>query len=97
MLWFDAAMVLGLFSVESILFGHFEEHKPKWRRLLKVVVVRLPATVGRASAYGVLSLPLVAALVVHLWWLRKHGVNGWTGEPKARYYELIGHPTEDRS
>jgi hypothetical protein len=24
-------------------------------------------------------------------------VNGWTGEPKARYYELIGHPTEDRS
>ena len=101
-LWFDAAMVLGLFSVGSILFGHFEEHKPKWGRLLKVVVVLavvvgLSATVGRASAYGVLSLPLVAALVVHLWWLPKHGVNGWTGELKARYYELIGHRTEDRS
>ena len=26
-----AAMVLGLFSVGSILFGHFEEHKPKRR------------------------------------------------------------------
>jgi len=38
-LWCDMAMVLGIFAVGSILFGHFEEHRPKWRRLLKVVVV----------------------------------------------------------
>jgi hypothetical protein len=41
-------------------------------------------------AFGVLAIPLLGAVVVHAWWLPKHGVNGWTGEPKERYYELIG-------
>jgi hypothetical protein len=73
---------------------------PKWRRLLKVVIVLgvglgLSSTVGRAWAYGVLALPLVAAVVIHVWWLPKNGVNGWTGEPKERYYELIGHRKAD--
>ena len=94
-LWFDTTIVLGLFAVGSILFGHFEEHKPKWRRLLKVlivlgVVLTLSATVGRVWAFGVLAIPLLGAVVVHAWWLPKHGVNGWTGEPTERYYELIG-------
>ncbi len=89
-LWFDTTIVLGLFAVGSILFGHFEEHKPKWRRLLKVlivlgVVLTLSATVGRVWAFGVLAIPLLGAVVVHTWWLPKHGVNGWTGEPKERY------------
>ena len=101
-LWFDAAIVLGLFAVGSILFGHFEEHKPKGRRLLKVVIILavvlgLSATVGRAWALGVLALPLVGALVIHVWWLPKNGVNGWTGEPKERYYELIGYRKGDPS
>ncbi len=94
-LWFDTTIVLGLFAVGSVLFGHFEDHKPKWRRLLKVlivlgVVLALSATVGRVWAFGVLAIPLLGAVVVHVWWLPKHGVNGWTGEPKERYYELIG-------
>ena len=33
----------------------------------------------------------IAALVIHVWWLPKHGINGWTGEPKEKYYDLIGH------
>ena len=73
-LWLDAAVVLGIFAVGSILFGHFEEHRPKWRRVLKLVIVLgvvlgLSATVGRAWAYGVLALPLLGALVIHTWWL----------------------------
>lgn len=95
-IWFDTTVVLGLFAFGNILFGHFEEHKPKWRRVLKVViviglVVSLSSTVGRAWAFGVLMLPLTGAAVVHLWWLPRNGVHGWTGEPKDRYYELIGH------
>lgn len=95
-LWFDAAIVLGIFAIGSILFGHFEEHKPKWRRVLKVfivlgVVLTLSATVGRPWAFGVLAIPLLGAIIVHVWWLPKHGVDGWTGEPKERYYELVGH------
>jgi hypothetical protein len=92
--WFDVAMVMSLFAVGSILFGHFEEHKPKWRRLLKVVivlvlVVGLANTVGRVWAYSLLALPLIGAAIVHCWWLPKHGINGWTGEPKEKYYTLI--------
>ncbi len=93
-LWFDVAMVMALFAVGSILFGRFEEHKPRWRRLLKVVVVlgitlTISATVGRAWAYALLVLPLAGSAWVHLSWLPRHGVNGWTGEPRDRYLELV--------
>ncbi len=95
-LWFDVAIVTGVFALGSILFGHFEEHKPKWRRILKVVVVltifvSVSATIGRPWAFGSLALPLAAALVIHVWWLPKHGINGWTGEPQEKYDDLIGH------
>jgi hypothetical protein len=93
-LWFDTAVVLGIFAVGNILFGHFEEHNPKWRRLLKVatvliVIVSLSATVGRTWAFGVLALPLLVAAYVHLRWLPSHGINGWTGEPRERYLALV--------
>jgi hypothetical protein len=93
--WFDVAVVLAIFAVGNILFGHFEEHKPKWRRLLKVaivvsIVVGLSATVGRYWGFGVLLVPIAGAAWVHLHWLPKHGINGWTGEPKDRYHELVG-------
>jgi fucose 4-O-acetylase-like acetyltransferase len=35
-LWFDAAVVLGIFAVGNIVFGHFEAHKPTWKRILVV-------------------------------------------------------------
>jgi hypothetical protein len=51
-LWFDVAVIMLIFGVGGILFGRFEEHKPRGRRLLKVaivlaVTVSLSATVGR--------------------------------------------------
>jgi hypothetical protein len=45
---------------------------------------------GRPWSYLVIVVPLVFALLIHLWWLPRKGINGWTGEPKARYYELRG-------
>jgi len=95
-LWFDAAVVLGIFAVGNIVFGHFEAHKPKWKRILKLVVflavtLALSAGVGRVWAMGLLGGLLVVAAYVHLVWLPRHGVNGWTGEPRHRYYELIGY------
>jgi len=93
-LWFDVAVVMTIFAVGNVLFGRFEEHKPRWRRLLKVVIVlavtvALSATAGRAWAYAVLALPLAVAAWVHLWWLPRHGVSGWTAEPRDRYLELV--------
>jgi hypothetical protein len=37
-----------------------------------------------------LAATLIMVFLIHLWWLPKNGVNGWTGEPKERYYELRG-------
>jgi biotin transporter BioY len=93
-LWFDVAVVMSIFAVGSVLFGRFEEHKPRARRLLKVVIVLtvtvgLSATVGRIWAYSVLAIPLVAAAYVHLVWLPQRGVSGWTAEPRDKYLELI--------
>jgi hypothetical protein len=94
-LWFDVAMVMTIFAIGNILFGRFEEHRNRARRLLKVVLflaltLTLSATVGRAWAYGALAVPLLAAGWIHLVWLPRNGVNGWTAEPRDRYLQLVG-------
>ena len=99
--WFDVAVVMTIFAIGTILFGRFEEHKPRGRRVLKVVIVlavtiALAATAGRVWAYAVLAVPLVGAAWVHLYWLPRHGVNGWTGEPRARYLELMEQRAAER-
>lgn len=93
-LWFETAIVLGIFAVGNILFGHFEQHRAPARRLAKVALVlavtlTLSSTLGRAWGLGWLLLPLAAAAYLHLRWLPKQGVNGWTGEPRDRYLELV--------
>ena len=93
-IWFDVALVMTIFAVGSVLFGRFEEHKPRARRLLKVVivtavVVTLAATVGRLWAYAVMAIPLLGAAYVHLVWLPRRGINGWTAEPRDKYLELV--------
>ena len=92
--WFDVAIVMSLFAVGSVLFGRFEQHKSRGRRLAKVVVflgttLLLTEIAGRAVAYGVLAVPLVAAAYIHLRWLPSRGINGWTAEPYDRYLALI--------
>ena len=34
----------------------------------------------------------LAVVYVHAVWLPSKGINGWTGEPKDKYYELRGWP-----
>ena len=94
-MWFEVAVVMAIFAFGNILFGHFEERTPKWRRVLKVLVflglvVLISRTLGRAWAMGFLVLWLIPCGVIHLWWLPKHGVNGLTGEPREKYYQLRG-------
>lgn len=49
----------------------------------------LSATVGRVWAYGLLALPVLGIAWVHRHWLPKHGINGWTAEPRERYLTLV--------
>jgi hypothetical protein len=92
--WFEVAIMTSLLAAGDILFGHFEEHKAKWRRLLKVVVlagiVAGFASIGlRWVGWSLMGAGLIAAGYLHLKWLPSHGINGWTGEPKEKYYALI--------
>jgi hypothetical protein len=94
-LWFEVSVVTGIFAFGNIYFGHFEERTPRWRRVLKLllfiaVVTGLSAFLGRAWALGFLGVMLLAVLYVHAIWLPSKGINGWTGEPRDKYYELRG-------
>ena len=95
-MWFEVAVVMTVFAFGNIFFGHFEEKTPKWRRVLKVflflaIVLALSSTLGRVWAMGFLAVMTVPVLVTHGWVLpKKHGINGWTGEPKEKYYALRG-------
>jgi quinol-cytochrome oxidoreductase complex cytochrome b subunit len=94
-LWFDVAVVMSIFAVGGVVFGRFEQHKPHARRVLKqilvtAVVVGVDVMAGRAWAFGVLAIPLLAAVYVHLVWLPKHGINGFTAEPYDKYLALVG-------
>jgi hypothetical protein len=94
-MWMPVAITATIFAVGNILFGHFEERTPKWKRITKVGLV-LGAVAAISAAFGPLwglapvALMLVVAAAVHLWWLPKHGINGLTGEPRDKYYELKG-------
>jgi hypothetical protein len=94
-MWLEVAIMASLFAIGNIFFGHFEEGTPKWRRLLKFFLfigatILIAETAGRFWFFVFLGVMCIAPLIIHLWWLPKHGINGWTGEPKDKYYELRG-------
>ena len=94
-LWIDSTMMATMFALGNILFGHFEERTPKWRRVLKFFlmtggIVLISATAGRAWSIGVLGALLAVVAVIHGWWLPKHGIHPLTAEPKDKYYALRG-------
>ena len=49
--WFDVAVVMTIFALGNMQFGRFEQHKPLWRRVLKVVIV-LAVTLTLANTVG---------------------------------------------
>jgi hypothetical protein len=93
--WFDVSLITGLTAFGSIYFGHFEEHTPKWRRVMKLIffillAVSISATAGRVWTLVFVGLCLVAVFIVHAIILPSKGINGLTGEPKEKYYKFRG-------
>jgi hypothetical protein len=91
----EIAIITGIFAVGNILFGHFEEGTPKWRRVTKLflfvgIAILITETLGRLWFYVLLAIMSFAVLLIHAWWLPKHGINGWTAEPKEKYYAFRG-------
>jgi len=92
-IWFEIAIVSSTMSLGYILLGHFEERTPRLRKFFKyvfslVIVISLSIFFGQKIALIIFGLMTVPALYIHLVWLPKKGINGWTGEPKSKYYEL---------
>jgi hypothetical protein len=79
-----------------MVFGHFEEQTPKWRRVGKYVLILtiiclISYYFGRTVAMVFLAIPILPIFYIHGYYLpRKKGINGWTGEPKSKYYEFRG-------
>lgn len=95
-LWFEVAIVSIIFAVGNMVMGHFEEQTPKLRRvgkylLMIVIVCLISFYAGRSVAMIVLGLSVLPILYIHGYYLpKKKGINGWTGEPKSKYYEFRG-------
>ena len=94
-IWLDLAVFLFLLVLGHLTLGHFEAHRPLWRRIAKVVLgaalfLFVAATLGRFWVWILFGVPVAIGLVViHGWWLPKHGIHGWTGEPREKYLELV--------
>jgi hypothetical protein len=94
-MWAEVAIITGIFAIGNILFGHFEECTPKWRRVAKLlfavgIAILITETLGRLWFYVLLAVMFFLVLLVHAWWLPKQGINGWTAEPKEKYYAFRG-------
>lgn len=94
-LWFDISLITGMFALGHIFFGHFEVHTPKWRKVAKLIlficlVVIITSTIGRIWTLGFLGVMILAVIIIHAVVLPAKGINGWTGEPREKYYKMRG-------
>jgi hypothetical protein len=95
-LWFEVAIVSIIYAIGNIAFGHFEEQTPRWRRIGKyfltvVIIIATSVYFGRTVAMALLSVFIFPFLYIHGFYLpKKKGINGWTGEPKSKYYDFRG-------
>lgn len=93
-LWFEVAVVSAIFAIGNMVLGHFEERTPKIRRVGKYLLTLfliggISVYFGRTVAMIVLATSFLPVIYIHLYYLpKKKGINGWTGEPKSRYYEF---------
>jgi hypothetical protein len=97
----DLAAVAVFLVIGNVLFRHFEPGMSLSRRIGKVLLILAVTAVisyyfGRTGVLVAFAIALVPLIYVHGIWLPRHGVNGWTGEPKDKYYALRGWPPPKR-
>jgi hypothetical protein len=93
-LWFEVAIVSIIYALGNILMGQFEEQTPKIRRVGKylltlILVCGISVFAGRTVSMVLLACFIIPLIYIHGYFLpKKKGINGWTGEPKSKYYEF---------
>jgi hypothetical protein len=91
----DVTAVAVFLIIGNIAFRHFDPFLTLTQRILKIAaILAITALVsyffGRAGVMVAFVLAVLPVIYIHGIWLPRRGVNGWTGEPKERYYELRG-------
>ena len=94
-LWLEVSVVSIFLLLGHIFMGHFEERTSPWRKLGKavvtlIIVLLLSIYFGRTVALTVLGVALIPVIYIHGIVLPRKGINGWTGEPRGRYYDFRG-------
>ena len=88
-IWFDVSFVTFFFFVGNIFMWHFEERSPKGLKIAKYIATLLVFLV--ISIYvALIGIALIPVVYIHAVVLPRKGINGWTGEPRGRYYEFRG-------
>ncbi|MFZ2900645.1 MAG: hypothetical protein WA004_18580 [Saprospiraceae bacterium] len=98
-LWLEIAVVSIVILLGHIFLGHFEERSPKWRKLLKYLIAlalicAISVLVSRTAAFITLGVMFLPVVYIHAVLLPSKGINGWTGEPRDKYYEYRGWPKD---
>src|ERR1700756_503080 len=91
----DMAAVAVILNIGNVKLRHFDPHQPLWRRVAKALVAVAATGVishyfGRTGVIIAIGIAAIPVIYVHANWLPRHGVNGWTGEPRKKYYALRG-------
>jgi hypothetical protein len=85
----ELAVLLALVILGTAVFGVFEIGSPRWRRILKWLVLT-GATLGLYYAFGhwavAFALTAAAASIgYHLWWCRRQGIHWLKATPRRKY------------
>lgn len=94
-MYLDLFIAAALLHLGLIVFGRFEIHTPKWRRVAKAAVffgvtALLSARFGHGAALAWVLGAMALGLSVHGWWTRRHGIAFFDPEPWERYVALRG-------
>src|SRR4051812_35306629 len=99
-MFLDVAAVAGFLAFGNVLFRPLDPFLPLSRRVLKTfaaltVTALLSYAFGHTGVLVAFGLTMVPLLYIHAIWLPRNGVNGWTGEPKEKYYALRGWSVDE--
>lgn len=92
--WIDLVVIVVGWVVGNTLFYRFENHLSWSRRAVKfVITVAVFAVAGWLGGpgvfYGLLAVMTAGQVYLHAIYFPRHGINGFTAEPRDRYLALI--------
>lgn len=95
----EIGALITVFVVRYVFLRRFDAGLPLWAKsvgfaLTAAVALVISAQAGRGWFFAYLAASALPTIIYHGWWLPRHGVNGWTCEPRERYFALRGRKVQ---